>query len=86
MSFVAVLSNTALICFTGELLSDFGMAQRAFLFIIVEHGLLGIKFFFALIVEDVSEEVTMQRERKDFLVSKVYNKQSFIYLFYSYIL
>merc|ERR1711871_1261037 len=41
------------------------------LFVVLEHGLFFLKFIFALVIDDVTQETQMQIDRNEFLVSKL---------------
>mmetsp|Transcript_20422 Transcript_20422/g.69393 ORF Transcript_20422/g.69393 Transcript_20422/m.69393 type:complete len:748 (+) Transcript_20422:84-2327(+) len=71
LSTIAVITNSALVVFTGDNFESLGPATRVWLFVVLEHALLLIKYILALIVPDLPEEVDIQLKRQEFLVSKV---------------
>eukprot|EP00638_Chattonella_subsalsa_P015368 CAMPEP_0117851498 /NCGR_PEP_ID=MMETSP0949-20121206/22438_1 /TAXON_ID=44440 /ORGANISM="Chattonella subsalsa, Strain CCMP2191" /LENGTH=784 /DNA_ID=CAMNT_0005699333 /DNA_START=338 /DNA_END=2692 /DNA_ORIENTATION=+ len=71
MSAAAVITNSAVLCFSSTVLEDHSLRWRIWIFIIMEHVLFSVKFLLAYIVEDEPSSVAIQLERVDFLVSKV---------------
>lgn len=75
-SFLAVTFNLALIYFTGSYLQDITYELRWIFFILTEHLMVVFKYGLAVVIDDVPEEVQMQIDRCDFLVSKVLDNQA----------
>ena len=71
MSTVAVITNMSLFVFTGSQLNGWSWKERVVFFTVMEHVLLTLKYFIALIIPDVPTEVTEQQAREAFIVSKV---------------
>ena len=72
MATVGVVTNAALIVFTsGNAAQGMSIEWKMWFFIAMEHVVLLIKFFLALLVNDVPHEVRLQRERASYLVDKI---------------
>ena len=78
ISSAAILSNTALVCFTGTfftgtnaLFMELNLSQRLILFLVLEHSILAIKYIVAEAMPDVPDEVEIQLGRSEFIASKV---------------
>merc|ERR1712070_75779 len=72
MSIASVICNCALIAYTGDFLKrQWLMSTRVFIFIFLEHLLFFAKSFFALVVDDVPDEVNLQIERQEFMKKKI---------------
>ena len=57
MSYAAIVTNMALICFTSNILGiSYPLFNRWLLFLILEHLMIGLKLFLMLIIDDVPEE------------------------------
>ncbi|KAL3671142.1 hypothetical protein V7S43_004323 [Phytophthora oleae] len=72
MSSVAMVTNVALVCFTSRRttahLTDH---ERLWAFVCVEHGLMLLKYVLMLIVDDEPHDVTLQKQRSNFIVNKL---------------
>jgi hypothetical protein len=73
MSTAAVISNAALIVFTGSRFDNTPLAERVWYFVLIEHALFLVKYGLALAVPDVPHEVDIQLARQEFIVSKVFD-------------
>ncbi|KDO33291.1 hypothetical protein SPRG_02100 [Saprolegnia parasitica CBS 223.65] len=72
MSTIAVVTNVAAVVFTSNTtFSGVSGDIKMLAFVGLEHGVLLVKFFLALLVEDVPEDVQLQLDRSKFLVSKI---------------
>lgn len=71
ISFCAVLTNSGIIAFTGTIFINSTWIMRVWIFILMVALILGAKFTFAFMVPDVPDEVNIQLERQDFIISKV---------------
>lgn len=74
LSVVAVITNAGLICFTMDVLWQYSRFGRVWVFIGFQWLLIFIQFLAAQWIDDEPEEVTIQRERMDFIKSKVVEK------------
>lgn len=73
MSSAAVVSNAALIVFTGEQFDGTPLHERVWYFVLIEHALFLVKYGLSLAVPDVPYEVEIQLARQQFIVSKVFD-------------
>ncbi|OQS02860.1 hypothetical protein THRCLA_04808 [Thraustotheca clavata] len=72
MSTIAVITNVAAAIFTSHTtFSGVSGEWKLIAFIVIEHGILLMKYFLAIVVEDVPEDVQLQLDRAKFLVSKI---------------
>jgi anoctamin-10/anoctamin-7 len=73
VAFFAVLSNSAIVAFTGNYTEDYTWVVRVWIFVSMAAGILGIKTLIAAIVPDVPHEVTIQLKRAEYLTDKFFN-------------
>lgn len=74
MSSISVITNVALVCFTSKHTTEsLTEANRLFLFIGVEHGLLFLKYMLQVLVDDEPHDVVLQKQRTQFIVDKIVN-------------
>lgn len=71
MATLAVVTNSALVCFTGTFLDGYPTATRWLIFVCMEHGIIILKEVLALILPDVPDEVQMQLDRSEFISGKL---------------
>jgi len=71
MSTAAVITNSALIVFTGDQFNNTKDFERVWYFVLFEHCLFMVKYALAIIVPDVPFEVDIQLARQSFIISKV---------------
>jgi len=71
MGAIAVLTNSAIVAFTGEFLEGFNFSHRFIFFLVLEHGLFIFKSVLGAIMPDIPDDVQMQLERQDFIRSKL---------------
>lgn len=71
MSTMAVISNSAMVCFTGTFLNDYKIWERFMLFLTMEHGLIILKDAIAMAVPDVPDHVQIQLDRNEFVCDKL---------------
>jgi len=71
MSLAAVLSNSALIAYTGSHVKDYGWSTRNWIFFGISLLIMGLKFLVDVLIPDVPKDVDMQVKRADFVVSKL---------------
>jgi hypothetical protein len=71
ISVVAVISNSALIAFTSDLFADKSPSTRLWIFFGFEHGIWLFKFALSLAIKDIPEDVEIQLQRTEYIVSKV---------------
>jgi hypothetical protein len=76
MSYAAIVTNMALICFTSNILGiSYPLFNRWLLFLILEHLMIGLKLFLMLIIDDVPEDILFQQKRQELYVAKVIANQ-----------
>ena len=71
ISFSAVVTNSALVAFTGTQVFNKPWAFRVWVFIIMTFGIFGIKYAIALTIPDVPLDVEIQLKRQNFIISKI---------------
>lgn len=71
ISVAAVITNGGLICFTMDVLWDYSLQGRVWIFLGFQWVLISIQFFTQAIIPDVPEEVELQIQRADFMNDKV---------------
>jgi len=73
---ISVITNTAVIAFTSGIFETSGWSTLAcvWFFIISQYTVMLIMQWFAAVVEDVPDDVRIQGERCDFIVSKIITK------------
>lgn len=69
-SFVAAITNSAIICFTMDIIQG-DRATKVWCFILLQYFIFSIMSFFEYLIDDVPKEVSIQLERQEFLVRKV---------------
>ena len=74
MASISVLTNIALIVFTSVKATE-GMSElgRVWIFLILEHSILCLKFLLSVLVEDTPEDVEIQHARAKYLVDKIFH-------------
>ena len=71
IAFLSVLTNGALVFFTGSYFNNLMWSERWMLFILVEHVTFLLMYAVDLSMSETPVEVAMQLQRQSFLVSKV---------------
>lgn len=71
MSLFAVITNAALVAFTGTYTDDYRWVVRVWIFICFAGGIITINALIAIAVPDVPPEVDIQLKRQEYLVGKV---------------
>jgi len=71
MGTAAIISNSALVCLTGEFMDGYDWMTRLLSFLAMEHGLMMMKVAISVGSPDMPEEVEMQLGRQEFIVSKL---------------
>ena len=71
---IAVVTNAGLICFTMSLLDDYVISTRMWIFFGFQAALILIQQFIDFLIPDEPLDVTIQRRRNEFIVSKVIDK------------
>jgi len=71
VSFIAVFTNCAIVCFETVLFHEFfaDPADRAYTFILAEHAILGFKFAIAYFVPDEPQDVVIHLARQEYIVN-----------------
>ncbi|KAG5190771.1 calcium-activated chloride channel-domain-containing protein [Tribonema minus] len=75
MGVISVVSNSALIAFTSDLFAGHSTAQRIWIFMLFEHGVMLFKYALAVLIPDVPQDVTIQLEREEFVLAKVLHNE-----------
>lgn len=72
MGSFSMITNVALVCFTSRRTTkSLNEYERLCLFVAVEHALLFLKWMLASIVDDEPQDVTLQKQRTEFIVDKL---------------
>ena len=71
MSASAVFVNSWLIAFTGDFFAGWPMADRWWVFLLIEHVLLFFKFLLEVLIDDIPPDVRLQIQRSEFLNRKL---------------
>lgn len=71
IAYAAVITNAALIAFTGTWAIDYTYAARIWIFMAMAAGLLYLKYAVAEWVPDTPREVEIQLERQEYYLSKI---------------
>ena len=71
ISFIATITNSALVAFTGSFLINYTYAQRIWVFLGMMSGLLLLSFAVAEYVPDEPREVEIQLERNEYFRKKI---------------
>ena len=76
MSYAAIITNVALICFTSDILGKHtGQFHRWLCFLLIEHGMVGLKLLLMVVIDDIPEDILIQQQRQELYVAKVINNQ-----------
>jgi hypothetical protein len=76
MSYAAIITNVALICFTSDILGKHtGQFHRWLCFLLIEHGMVGLKLLLMVVIDDIPEDILVQQQRQELYVAKVINNQ-----------
>ncbi|RLN98032.1 hypothetical protein BBJ28_00011248 [Nothophytophthora sp. Chile5] len=74
MGSIAMVTNVALVCFTSRrTTAHLSEHERLWLFVSVEHALILLKYVLMIIVDDEPHDVTLQKQRANFIVDKLVN-------------
>lgn len=73
MAFFAVLSNSAIVAFTGNYTLNYTWVVRVWIFVCMAAGIMGVKLLIAAIVPDEPHEVTIQLKRAEYLTNKFFD-------------
>ena len=73
LSFLSVISNSGIICFTMDV---FPTDMKLWLFITFQYVIFSGMYIFEMVIDDVPEEVSIQAARQEFLLSKVVEQDS----------
>eukprot|EP00601_Ochromonadales_sp_CCMP2298_P007360 CAMPEP_0173208830 /NCGR_PEP_ID=MMETSP1141-20130122/22749_1 /TAXON_ID=483371 /ORGANISM="non described non described, Strain CCMP2298" /LENGTH=736 /DNA_ID=CAMNT_0014135355 /DNA_START=177 /DNA_END=2384 /DNA_ORIENTATION=+ len=71
ISYAAVVTNSALVAFTGSFLDGFSDAGHVWVFICMSGALIFLKYLLAEYVDDTPRAVQIQLDRQDFYMSKI---------------
>ncbi|RYG65224.1 hypothetical protein EON64_12380 [archaeon] len=75
ISVAGVVTNAGLVCFTMNVLDDYDVYGRSWIFIGFQWTLIGVQFIIEQLIPDVPEEAETQEKRNDFIVSKIIDKK-----------
>ncbi|KAK1930623.1 Anoctamin-7 [Phytophthora citrophthora] len=67
---ISVCTNGAVVIFTGDFFNDLETSTRAWMFSIFIGGMFLFKYFLEVCIDDVPEDVAVQKYRQEFLISK----------------
>lgn len=70
----AVITNAGLICFTMDVLNEYDVYGRSWIFIGFQWTLIATQFFIQHMVPDVPEEAIIQEKRNEFIASKIIDR------------
>ena len=73
MAFMAVVSNSGIVAFTGNYTEQYSWVVRTWIFVTMNVGIMGVKMFIAAIVPDVPAEVGIQLDRAKYLNEKFFD-------------
>lgn len=71
MGVCAVVTNVALLCFTSTIMSNLSSTGKFVVFAFMEHALIGLKIILEVAIDDIPEEVEIQKERNAYYVDRV---------------
>ncbi len=67
---LAIFTNTAIICFTGEMLDGYSWPNKLLMWLVMEHGILAMKSFIYLLIPDMPSYLANIEARQKFIVQK----------------
>ncbi|GMF43157.1 unnamed protein product [Phytophthora fragariaefolia] len=74
MGSIAMITNVALVFFTSRrTTSHMTEHERLWYFVCIEHGLILLKYTLMVLVDDEPHDVTLQKQRSNFIVDKIVN-------------
>jgi len=71
----AVITNAAMIAFTMQLLNDYSQYTRYWIFIGFQWVIFAIQFLIRAAIPDEPYDVSIQRQRQDFINAKIIDKE-----------
>ncbi len=71
----AVVTNSALIVFTMQLLTQYSITMQFWIFVGFQWVLFSTQYVFSLIVPDIPAEVELQHDRQEFIGRKLLEKE-----------
>ncbi|CAM9174547.1 unnamed protein product, partial [Ectocarpus fasciculatus] len=74
ISVIAIVTNAGLICFTMDVLDDFSLSERIWIFFTFQWLLILVQQLIAYVIPDEPHDFIIQRQRTAFIVEKVINK------------
>ena len=75
MIIIAVCTNAAVVIFTMKTFNNYSDFERMGIFVLFQYGVFLIQYIIGALIPDEPEEVIIQRQRQDFIVSKLIDKQ-----------
>jgi anoctamin-10/anoctamin-7 len=73
ISLAAVLSNSAMVAYTGTYAVNNTWTERAWIFVGMSWGIIVLKYIISIVIPDEPEDVLIQLKRQDYIVSKVFD-------------
>ncbi len=67
---LAVFTNTAIICFTGDTLDGYSWPNKLLTWLVMEHGILAMKSFIYFMIPDMPSYLATIEARQKFIVQK----------------
>mmetsp|Transcript_8718 Transcript_8718/g.13019 ORF Transcript_8718/g.13019 Transcript_8718/m.13019 type:complete len:739 (+) Transcript_8718:66-2282(+) len=74
IAIVSVVTNAGLVCFTMQCLDGFKLSTRIWIFVGYQWVMFVLMYLVAYLIPDESREFTIQKERTDFIVSKLIDR------------
>ena len=74
MIVIAVCTNAGIVVFTMTTFNSFTEAQRIGIFILFQYGVFAVQYVLSISIPDEPREVSIQRQRQDFLAKKLVDK------------
>jgi hypothetical protein len=71
LSVAAVLTNSALVAFTATNCENYTWPIRVWIFFGMSAGILAMKYYIAMLIPDVPEEVEIQMKRQAYFLDKI---------------
>lgn len=71
ISLAAVITNSALVAYTGTYAINQRWVVKAFIFVSMSSAILSVQSICAMVIPDEPEEVTIQLQRQDYICGKI---------------
>ena len=73
ISMISVLTNSAIVAYTGGTLDNYTWTTRAWIFFSMSFGIMLAKSFVAYLIPDISDDVMIQIKRQELITDTVVN-------------